>query len=128
MSQTLYTSDYMSVIGEITEYKSQYTDWTDFQWARLNLHFCIQVNGKMKTFTHFLELVDTSTKRTELTPYVKSFDLKEYRVWYAIVETLGELGYPIWDYDRDSPLWMNFISEWIRNCTSELTDNSTYYR
>lgn len=111
MSQTLYTSDYMSVSGSITNTES----------PRLNLHFSIQVNGKMKSFTHFLELVKDETRW-------QMYELKDYRVWYAIAETLWELGYPIWDYNKDAPLWMNFIKNWIDDCAEELAEPEVFYK
>lgn len=116
MSQTLHKSDYMSVFWEITNWES----------PRLNLHFSVQVNWKLKTFTHFLELVKDETLPNQT---YQSFSLKDYRVWYAIVETLWELWYPIGEYDSDSPLAMNFISEWIANCESELySKDNCFYR
>ena len=112
MSQTLHTSDYMSIIWEIT----------DSDNPRLNLHFSVQVNWKLKTFTHFLQL-------TKVENSIKSYELKDYRVWYAIVETLWELWYPIGAYDKDVPLAMNFISEWIDDCEEELeSKGDTFYR
>lgn len=126
MSQTLHTSDYMSVIGEISEYKIGNGDGSvTIDGARLNLHFSIQVNGKMKTFTHFLELQVTEGPHPRLG---KCYELKDYRVWYAIVETLWELWYPIGEYDSDTPLAMNFINSWIESCVEELEDPDVFRR
>lgn len=111
MSQTLHTSDYMSIFWEIKDGES----------PRLNLHFSIQVNWKLKTFTHFIELVEDK----EASP---SYSLKDYRVWYAICETLWELWYPIWSYDWDNPMGMNFISDWIEKCEEEVYNKDVFYR
>lgn len=111
MSQLLHTSDYMSISGSITPWKS----------PRLNLHFSIQVNWKMKSFTHFLQLIKDETRW-------QMYELKDYRVWYAIAETLWELGYPIGEYNKDAPLAMNCIGEWIDECTEELNEPETFYR
>ncbi len=113
MAVSLFKTDYMSVVWEYTEKnKSKY----------LNLFFTIQVNGKMKTSQHFLEL----TKRELNSSYEwdAQLTLKQWDAWYSIRKLLTDIWYPLW-WDMNFLEWWN-IETWIDRAYNAYKDPDTF--
>ncbi len=109
MSQTLLQSDNMSVIGGIHRSKT-YLSITENEVKKealyLHLIFTVHVNGKLKSFSHYLELEDINNKDEDTQVcQTASYSLKQWDGWNFIVNTLRAMGYLVNpDYTEDMPL------------------------
>ena len=92
----LLQTDNLSVVWEIQ---------TKNDIRYLFLVFTIQINWKLKTFSHYIELLENDYK--ELWP-------KNWEWWYILYNTLSEL----WYTEKDWWLWGNIITKWIDLCNN----------
>ncbi len=112
MSMQLFKTDFISVIWEYQK-KEQATETHDI-WEYIHLFFTIQINGKIRTFQHYIELV-------QYIPTIENdcwtvFTLKNYEGWYILYNTLNDLWYPLWEPVKYNPMWGNIINSWIDKC------------
>ena len=121
MSIQLFKTDYISVIWEYQE-KSAANEEHDV-WKYIQLFFTMQINGKIKTFKHYIMLV-REIPTVEEQPSVLS--LKNWEGWYILYNTLNDIGYPLWEPVKEIPTAWNIITWWIDKCYDEFENKTEF--